>query len=104
MPDIVVLEDEKQTEINKGIDQLTSPVPGKQRKVNALGKTVRRKIYLVAQINPKGGDGHWRTFYTILKDTNQGLKGKTKQVHTRKMYRCLTVNALIHSSALVILW
>lgn len=92
MPDIVVLEDEKQTEINKGIDQLTSPVPGKQRKVNALGKTVRRKIYLVAQINPKGGDGHWRTFYTILKDTNQGLKGKTKQVHTRKMYRCLTVN------------
>lgn len=52
-----MLEDEKQTEINKGIDQLTSPVPGKQRKVNALGKTVRRKIYLVAQINPKGGDG-----------------------------------------------
>lgn len=55
-----------------------------QRKVKALGKTMKRKIHLGAKINPKGGDRHWSVLYLVLKGTNQASKGKAKQIHTRK--------------------
>lgn len=74
-----------------------------QRKVKALAKTVKRKFYLGAQINPRGGDRHWSMLCLVLKGTNQGSKGKAKQMHTRKKrYRCLTVNALNHLSTVAI--
>lgn len=55
-----------------------------QRKVKALGKTMKRKIYPGAQINPRGGDKHRSMLYLVLKGTNKGSKGKAKQIHTRK--------------------
>lgn len=60
-----------------------------QRKVKALGKTAKRKIHSGAEINPKGGDRHWSTLYLVLKGTNQGSKGKAKQIHTRKKVQML---------------
>lgn len=60
-----------------------------QREVKGLGKTMKRKICLGAQINPRRGDRHQSTVYLVLKGTNQGLKGKAKQIHTRKQMQML---------------
>lgn len=44
---------------------------------------MKRKT-LGAQRNPRGEDRHRSTPYLVLKDTNQGLKGKAEHIHTRK--------------------
>lgn len=74
-----------------------------QRKVKALAKREKRKIYSSAQINLRVGDRYRSMPCLVLKGTNWGLKGKAKQMHIRKKrYRCLTVNALNYLSTLAI--